>query len=171
MGLFFVRNLRQRHTLTMYGRTLAPAAIGGRTSVMALSLEQLLSDTCVNHIKSGNLILQGPMPDELAARLSDGGPADVPTPLGESSPSVTEAPAVEPPAPVEPAVEVAQPQIENSEPEVVVSADEKPRNTAESLKALTVSELRKIAKGYKIKSSGTEDELIQRILDHEAGES
>jgi hypothetical protein len=161
---FFVRNLRRDRTLTLYGRVLAPASIGGRTNSMVLSLEQLLGDPCVEQIKLGRLGLRGPMPDELVARLAEISSTEAPAPSQEPPLSVLEAPAVEPPAPAVLSADVVEPQVE-------IPAVEEPKNTAESLKALSVSELRKIAKGYKIKSSGTEDELIQRILDHEAGVS
>ena len=131
---------------------------------MVLSLEQLLGDPCVAQIKLGRLGLRGPMPSELVARLAEIDPIETPAPSQEPPLSVPEAPAVEPPAPVVLSAEVIESQVE-------IPATEEPKNTAESLKALSVSELRKIAKGYKIKSSGTEDELIQRILDHEAGVS
>lgn len=172
MGPFFVRNMRPRHTLTLYGRTLAPASVGGRTSIMALSLDQLLGDPCVENLKIGRLVLQGPVPDELAARLSDGGSAEVLTPSGESPPSVPEVQVVEPQAPAVLSVEIVEPQVQQ-EPavEIVEPPVEAPRNTVESLRELSITELRKMAKGYKIKSSGAEDELIQRILDHEAGVS
>jgi len=50
-------------------------------------------------------------------------------------------------------------------------AEDSGLHTYESLKEFTVSRLRKLAKSLKIKSSGSEDELIQRILDHQNGGS
>lgn len=159
MGQFIIRNVRSNRTVTLYGRTLAPASVGGRTNAMVVSLEQLLDPACVEHIKLGRLAVHGEMPVELVALLSESGPTETQAPAEEPAPLAPEAPPVEPPAPEEPSVVAAEPEVAELQ------------HTFESLKALTVTELRKIAKGHKIKSSGTEDELIQRILDHQAGVS
>lgn len=168
MKSYVIRNARPLGTVTLYGRTLAPASVGGRTNTMFLSHAELLGGPCVDLLRSGRIeLVRGTPPEELQVLLAGGViPAPLDPEVVSAAPdlatvSISEPAEVEPPAPEPVAAEPVS---------VIVPEPEAPaKRTAEDLKELTVVELRKIARGYKLKTSGSEDDLIQRILDHEAG--
>lgn len=173
MKSYVIRNARPLGTVTLYGRTLAPASVGGRTNTMFLSEAELLGGPCVDLLRAGRIeLVRGTPPESLRVLLA-GGVLPSTAPLDPEvasaatdlvSDSISEPVEVEQIAP-EPVV-AAEPV---SVVEVVAEPEAPPKRTAEDLKAFTVVELRKIARGYKLKTSGSEDDLIQRILDHETG--
>lgn len=184
MKNFVVRNARPTRTVTLYGRTLAPSSVGGRTNTMALSLSELIGAPCVDLFRAGRIeLVSGGMPEELKAMIANDAvleaspavPVEGPPPISTSEPEPVEPPKAPEPVVSDVPVELTASEEPSAPSETPTSTapETEPvaKNTEESLKALTVPELRKIAKGYKLKASGTEDELIHRILDHEAGVS
>lgn len=172
MDKFIVRNTRPLRTVTLYGRVLAPASVGGRTNTMVLSLAELLGGPCVDLFKAERLALVGrAMPEELVAAIGgiSGDGLSIAEPAAAEPPSSSPEPVVvEPQVPAAP-VEVESPSTSTPPEDSAPAATE--LHTESELLELKASQLRELAENLGLDSSGTKAEITKRILDSEAGVS
>lgn len=168
MKNFVVRNTQTFRTVTLYGRVLASAHVGGRTNRMFLTKAELLGPPCVDKLRTGVLALvQGNPPEELAALLKGHEVMDVPAvpvsaPAADVEPPLTSMESVEPlKVPEAPKLSESSPP-NPSHPVVSETSDRLP--TKEDLNHFTVKELKARSEELGIEVSGSKPEIIAQIL-------
>lgn len=183
MKNFVVRNTQTFRTVTLYGRVLASAHVGGRTNRMFLTKAELLGPPCVDKLRSGVLALvHGNPPEELAALMLGHEVMDVPAAIAPlvsaevvrllsistesvepiAAPESTSTHFDESTPPVVPPTEEA-PLQDSSEP---IKTPEPPSSlpTREDLNHFTVKELKSKSEELGIEVSGSKSEIISQIL-------
>lgn len=177
MKSFVVQNTQTFRTVTLYGRVLASAHVGGRTNRMFLTKAELLGPPCVDKLRSGVLALvQGNPPEELASLLRGHEIVNLPA-------EVIDVPAAIAPLVSAEVVRLLSISTESVEPpeapnsDVVTSSDSAPLAVAptpesesadlptrEDLNHFTVKDLKAKAEELGIEVSGSKAEIISQIL-------
>jgi len=169
---FIVRNNRPRKTVTVCGQLLAPAIRGGRselplteqefTSAPVQRLIEMKRLVCVSTPSGWGEKPKKPTPKpKKAAAAPKASPPPAPKaakPKKEAAPKAETSAAIVPPD--ELPMEVAADKVDDS------LLEDKSRSWSyDTLKPLTVKQIKKVAKSRGLKVGGKEDEVINRILD------
>jgi hypothetical protein len=162
---FIVRNNRPRKTVTVCGQLLAPAIRGGRselplteqefTSAPVQRLIEMKRLVCVSTPSGWGEKPKKPTPKPKKAAAPKASPPPAPK---AAKPKKEAAPALVPPD--ELPMEVAADKVDDS-----LLEDQSRSWSYDTLKPLTVKQIKKVAKSRGLKVGGKEDEVINRILD------